>query len=593
MNKTKWNERYELACLYYKYNGNLDIPRTFKTKNGYTYDCDGYALGDWLKTQKRFYQRGNFNREKIKKLESIKIRWDYHAEKWDEMYALANLYYEKHGDLRIKQDFKTKNGYEYDKDGYKLGIWLRTQKTRYNENCLDTELVEKLESIGVEWNHRTENWDKMYALASTYYEYNGNLKIKRYFKTRNGYEYNEDGYNLGTWITTQRVNYKNKKLSAKRIEKLENIRMLWDSQKNTELRKDENIININNENEDKWNKMYALASSYYEHNGNLAIPIDFKTKNGYEYDENGYNLGIWISNQRQEKKGHVHNKITPEQIAKLKAIGMVWEIQDSIEFKSNKEINSIKKEIKSRPKDLQDKINELEEEYLFKKSEIPMESLFNEENIKINMENFIKILNRDNIEHKKGNVIYHEGKTLREFCIINRLNYDVIYNTIKRYNMSIENAIEYYKKHGQENPRFYVYELEVDEKLLKHVLLNKGIDSSKVIHLLKEYNIDMYEAILKCIFDKYEVDDKDLMFALTHKFSKEVNKMFTENGNDLIMNIYNDLMNEYEIEDKNVILKIIREYLKVKKELFVENNVKKEIDKTSSNIDELKANKKM
>ena len=40
--------------------------------------------------------------------------------------------------------------------------------------------------------------------------------------------------------------------------------------------------------------MYNLAKAYYEHHGNLEIPARFKTINGYEYDENGINLGYWI-----------------------------------------------------------------------------------------------------------------------------------------------------------------------------------------------------------------------------------------------------------------------------------------------------------
>ena len=51
-----------------------------------------------------------------------------------------------------------------------------------------------------------------------------------------------------------------------------------------------------------WNENYALVQNYYEHNGNLEIPVKFKTLNGYEYDENGINLGMWIQNQRQSYK---------------------------------------------------------------------------------------------------------------------------------------------------------------------------------------------------------------------------------------------------------------------------------------------------
>ena len=49
-------------------------------------------------------------------------------------------------------------------------------------------------------------------------------------------------------------------------------------------------------------KNYALVQNYYEHHGNLKIPVKFKTLNGYEYDENGISLGTWLATQRQSYK---------------------------------------------------------------------------------------------------------------------------------------------------------------------------------------------------------------------------------------------------------------------------------------------------
>ena len=75
-------------------------------------------------------------------------------------------------------------------------------------------------------------------------------------------------------------------------------------------------------NEEKWNRKYKLAKIYYEHYGNLEVSVNFKTVNGYDYDENGVALGMWVANQRQAYKCNVVNKISEWQIEQLKQIGM-------------------------------------------------------------------------------------------------------------------------------------------------------------------------------------------------------------------------------------------------------------------------------
>ena len=81
-------------------------------------------------------------------------------------------------------------------------------------------------------------------------------------------------------------------------------------------------------NEEKWNRKYKLAKIYYEHYGNLEVSVNFKTINGYDYDENGIALGRWIDVQRQAYKGNTANKITEEQIELLNQIGIKWFSED-------------------------------------------------------------------------------------------------------------------------------------------------------------------------------------------------------------------------------------------------------------------------
>ena len=143
----------------------------------------------------------------------------------------------------------------------------------------------------------------MFKLASNYYNTYKNLDIKRNFCTLDGITLNEEGYNLGRWISRQRVSYKNNKLSKKQIEKLESIGMKWNMDASYK----------------SWDESYELALEYFIKYGNLNIKSDYIT-------ECGYNLGAWIYLQR---KNYIKEKLSEEQIEKLNIIGMIWNVSDN------------------------------------------------------------------------------------------------------------------------------------------------------------------------------------------------------------------------------------------------------------------------
>ena len=279
-----WKEMYELAKKYYEYHGDLEIPVKFKTLNGYEYAESGVNLGVWLNYQR---QNKNLSDERRSLLNNIGMRFgDYNDLQWNKNYELAKKYYECYGDLEIPVKFKTSNGYEYDEMGVSLGVWLNNQ--RQNKNLSD-ERKKLLVNIGMRFkDYNGLQWNKNYELAKSYYEHYGDLEIPIKFKTINGYEYDETGVNLGTWLYIQR---QNKNLSDERRMLLINIGMHFEDY-----------------NDVQWNKNYELAKKYYEHYGNLKIPRKFKTINGYLYDETGVSLGAWLNNQRQNKNLSVERK---------------------------------------------------------------------------------------------------------------------------------------------------------------------------------------------------------------------------------------------------------------------------------------------
>lgn len=198
---------------------------------------------------------------------------------------------------------------------------IHLSTTDFNISMINQNLYEILKYVS---DRLSMTWIEKYNLAKAYFNHYGDLEIPISFKTTNGHEYDENGIALGMWISNQRTAYKGKctnKITQAQIKLLEEIGMRFENRDTMET----------------WMDKYKLAKDYFNHYGNLEISKYFKTINGYEYDEKGISLGMWINNQRQAYKGHGRLKITPDQIKLLEEIGMKW-FNNSIDNKFQKEL---------------------------------------------------------------------------------------------------------------------------------------------------------------------------------------------------------------------------------------------------------------
>ena len=276
--KKLWEEWYKLAVEYRNEHGDLLVPRNYKTKIG-------EKLGQWIRTTRKAYKNGDLSPDQIKKLESIGMVWDASPKKsWEEWYQLAVEYRNEHGDLLVPYDYETKSGEN-------LGQWIRTTRKAYKNGDLSPDQIKKLEAIDMVWDVKEYEWNKMYKLAVEYRNEHDDLLVSYDYKTKSG-------ENLGLWISNTRKAYKNGDLSPDKIKKLESIGMVLDASPKK-----------------SWEEWYQLAVEYRNEHGDLLVPYDYETKSGE-------NLGLWISNTRQAYK---NGDLSPDQIKKLEAIGMVWD----------------------------------------------------------------------------------------------------------------------------------------------------------------------------------------------------------------------------------------------------------------------------
>ncbi|MBR4745078.1 MAG: Helicase associated domain protein [Oscillospiraceae bacterium] len=210
---------------------------------------------------------------------------------WYSMYEKLKEYHKEYGNINVPIYYKTS-------DGLHLGHWLSSIRNSYKKpnlgnNRLNSYNIELLEELGIDWSPLETQWKNMYLLAKRYYEDNGHLIIPNKYVTA-------ENINLGRWIGTQRLNYKESKLTKEKALLLEKIGMIWDMY------------------EYNWMKMFDLAKTYYMENSDLLIQSKYKTNN--------ICLGSWIAKQRKEYKG---NRLTKEKIDLLESIGMVWDLKNT------------------------------------------------------------------------------------------------------------------------------------------------------------------------------------------------------------------------------------------------------------------------
>ncbi len=224
--------------------------------------------------------------------------------KWNEMYQLAQAFYEEYHHLKIPIDYKV--------DNKCLGSWLHKQKDKYKKGHLTETQIELLMAIGFSYTSRkNREWDFYYDLCIWYYKKNNNLLIPHDYIVKVVNENNEEEeIHLGAWLATQRILKKQGKLLIKRLELLEELNMVWVIKPFFKKR--------------SWDFYYQLLKNYYNENNDINVPARYSVI----YNGERIYLGRWFINIKRKYR---ENKLPLEQKEALETLG-IDKVKYSLKF---------------------------------------------------------------------------------------------------------------------------------------------------------------------------------------------------------------------------------------------------------------------
>ena len=263
------------------------------------------------------------------------------GESWDEWYGKLIKFKEREGHVRVHKD--------HTEDGFSLGNWV--SRLRSEKHALSKRRLELLSKVDFVWNALDEKWEEGYYALINFNKREGHSKVPQ--------SHIEDGFYLGNWVRHQRALKSGKKLSAERIDRLNELGFIWDPL------------------QDAWNAGLNSLIKFKELEGHCKVPkghiqdgytlgrwvnslrskkvdLDIKKKNqlievGFVWDvfadawdkgllalikfkkreghcsvlkdhvENGFRLGNWVDSRRTKK-----DKLSAEQIRRLDKLGFIW-----------------------------------------------------------------------------------------------------------------------------------------------------------------------------------------------------------------------------------------------------------------------------
>jgi superfamily II DNA or RNA helicase len=273
----RWEEGFNRLLEYVEHHGDAHVPAR------YQFAVDGYRLGVWVNSQRTYRVKGALESARARRLEAVTgWTWDAQADLWEEGFRRLLDYVERHGDARVPRSYTV--------EGYQLSAWIGTQRTNRGKGALDGDRERRLQELpGWTWDTRADRWEDGFRRLLDYVEAYGDARVLQ--------SYVVDGYRLGSWVTTQRLNRSKGALDGDRERRLQELPgWTWDGRI------------------DNWEEYFRQLLDYVDTHGNARVP--------YAYQAAGYQLGAWVATLRAN---HAKGALDSDRERRLQELpGWTW-----------------------------------------------------------------------------------------------------------------------------------------------------------------------------------------------------------------------------------------------------------------------------
>jgi hypothetical protein len=259
-----WEQGFVALQKFQKREGHCRVPKD--------HEEDGLNLGNWVHVRR--IGKEELTPDRLEQLNGLGFSWDPVAEDWEQNCAALQKFRKREGHCRVSA--------RHEEDGLKTGKWVGTQRGRKEE--LTPERLKQLDALGFCWDPAAEDWEQNLAALQKFKKREGHCRVPA------GHE--EDGQNLGTWVSARRKC--KEELTSDRLMRLNALGFSWDP-----IAED-------------WERNFAALQRFQKREGHCRVPKS--------HEEDGINLATWVYVQRGRKE-----ELTPDQLIRLNALRFSWD----------------------------------------------------------------------------------------------------------------------------------------------------------------------------------------------------------------------------------------------------------------------------